>query len=406
MKSLLKIMFHKNHIILLFLVLLFGCSQNSSPVSTEGGTHSDTTDIGNKGIHIVWDSSTLTKVSGATSSAGYSGYARMAQLQDGSLICVYEAGGNIVAVKSYDKGRTWSDTVTIAAEEPGIKMSTPDILELADGSLLVMYNPRPLKPYKPSKRFAIRTKKSYDGGTTWTDGRLLYQCGYRPRSGCWEPSAVQLPSGEIQLFFSNESIYTSSNEQNISLLRSKDGGQTWTKKPEIVSFLPGSRDGMPVPLVLPESNVVVVTIENNSGANFKPYTIRSSFKNNWSTTIGRNSPYRDYALAQKLNSSVYAGAPYLVQLNSGETLLSYQGTEFRQPNSVGGAVMRVAIGNKEARNFKHISTPFDIPSNSNGLWNSLAVTNDGTIIALTSTNAYANNGHVEIWMIKGHVKQN
>eukprot|EP01031_Cornospumella_fuschlensis_P008200 gene8200-10116_t len=114
-------------------------------------------------------------------------------------------------------------------------MAVPDILELKDSSILVCYNPRPAGN-EPSKRFAIRTKKSYDGGNTWQDESLLYEADYRFENGCWEPSAIQLSNGEIQLFFANEGVYTNSTEQNISMFRSNDNGLTWTKKPEMVSF--------------------------------------------------------------------------------------------------------------------------------------------------------------------------
>lgn len=121
------------------------------------------------GKTIIWDSSTLTCVSAPT--AGSCGYARMIQLQDRSLITVYEASG--------------------------------------------------------------------------TGERTLCQAGHEFANGCWEPSAVLLPSGEIQLFFANEGPYTHSDEQEISLLRSYDNGYSWSHHPETVSFRSGRRDGMP-----------------------------------------------------------------------------------------------------------------------------------------------------------------
>ena len=158
-------------------------------------------------------------------------YARMIETGHDTLICVYEAGGNIEATVSHDAGNSWQTPVTIVAKTDGVSMSVPDILELNDHSLLVSYNPRPHKingSWDTTKHFAIYTIKSYDGGATWKDKRLLYEAGATFENGCWEPSAVQLPSGEIQLFFSNEGIYTQSNEQNISLLRSTDNGVTWS----------------------------------------------------------------------------------------------------------------------------------------------------------------------------------
>lgn len=350
------------------------------------------------GSHIEWDYNTLKKVSGG-STERYCGYSRMIQLHDQSLLAVYEASGNVVCVKSTDLGMTWSAPVSIAARADGINMAVPDILELKDHSLLACYNPRPYD-ISPSRKFGIRTKKSYDGGLTWKDERLLYEAGHEFKNGCWEPSAVQLPNDEIQLFFANEGDYTHSDEQNISLLRSADNGLSWTSKPEIVSFRAGKRDGMPVPLLLKNGKDIVFAIEDNSFTNFKPYIVRNSLKDKWASMADGSSAGREYALANKIGDELYAGAPYLRQLKTGETILSYQGTEGRT-NKMEFADMKVVVGDEEARNFGRKSAPFIIPGNKSCLWNSLCVLNDNTIVAVTSTNAYSD--HTEVWMVKGHL---
>ncbi|MFD1818056.1 Carbohydrate family 9 binding domain-like [Pseudarcicella hirudinis] len=349
------------------------------------------------GIRIAWDYTTLRKVSSSASGEKYCGYARMIQLHDQSLMCVYEADGNIKVVKSKDLGNSWSQPLTIAARQEGINMAVPDILELKDQSILVCYNPRPYLT-DPSRRFAIRTIKSYDGGISWKDERLLYEAGYQFENGCWEPAAVQLPNGEIQLFFANEGIYPYSDEQNISMLSSADNGMSWSKSPKIVSFRAGKRDGMPSPLLLKNGKDIVFSIEDNGFTNFKPYLIRSTLQNNWQETVSAQSTNRNYALFEKIDDEIYAGAPYLRQLQSGETILSYQGTEDRT-NKMDFSEMKVVIGDENALNFSRKSVPFVIPADKSGLWNSLSVIQDNTVVALTSTNAFSNNS--EVWMIKG-----
>lgn len=336
---------------------------------------------------VTWDTATLTKVSGGDTRN--CGYARMIQRYDKSLLAVYEASGNTVCVTSKDLGKTWSEPVTIAARENGVNMAVPDILELRDRSLLACYNPRPGRA-DTSNRFAIRIKRSDDGGKTWKDEQTLYEAGHEFKNGCWEPSAIQLRYGRVQLYFANEGPYTNSDEQEISMLYSDDDGRTWSKTPQTVSFRPGKRDGMPVPVLLNNGKDIVFAIEDNYGANFKPYT------------IVYGSKQRRYALKDSIPDSIYAGAPYIRRLKSGQTVLSYQGTEGRR-NDMNFAEMKVAVGDKQAMNFTGKTSPFSIPPDKHGLWNSLCVLEDDTIIAVTSTNA--GGGRSEVWMIKGRIQQ-
>jgi len=193
---------------------------------------------------ILWDQSSLRQVSPLTASHS-ANYARMIQLSNGNLLCVYESDAGIACTISHNLGDSWLQPVLVAGQVEGFHMAVPDVLELPDRSLLVAYNPRPHKingGWDTTRHFAIRTKKSYDQGKTWQDERLIYEAGYQFEDGCWEPALLQLPAGEIQLFFSDEGIYTKSNEQNISVLRSADKGLSWSRKPEIVSFTPAQTE--------------------------------------------------------------------------------------------------------------------------------------------------------------------
>ena len=356
------------------------------------------------GSRLAWDYSTLRKVAplpgGVT--VGYNGYARMIQRADGTLLCVYEAAGSVELVGSRDEGQTWAGRTVVAPREPGLNMAVPELTELRDGTLLVAYNPRPTGPNTAGNRFGIRTIRSRDGGRTWGDGRVVYEAGTRFEDGCWEPVTMQLPSGEVQLYFSDEGPYTTSGEQNISLMRSSDGGLTWSQTPEIVSFRPGHRDGMPVPVLLNGTHVAF-SIEDNAGATFKPYIIRNALIDNWKGgPAGPDSPARRSALTPPLPDAVYAGAPYLRQLPTGETVLGCQSTENRLTNNMNVARLLVYLGDRDARQFSRPSEPFAIPPTKSGLWNSLCVLRDGSVIALTTTNGYAGN-RTEVWMIRGYV---
>jgi hypothetical protein len=162
---------------------------------------------------------------------------------------------------------------------------------------------------------------------------------------------------------------------------------------------------MPSPILLKDQNEIVFSIEDNGINNqFKPYIIRNSITENWKTTVDGNSSNRNYALANTIDNANYAGAPYLAQLSTGEVLLSYQSTENRPTNDINNAVMKVAIGTNQARDFKGKTTPFKISEGKSALWNSITVLKDDTVIALTTTNQFSSSNASQIWMIKGHLK--
>jgi hypothetical protein len=385
---------------LLFIPLL-SCSDNPNVIDQKPIVENITSKPAVGGIRIAWDFNSLIQVSDKNSTA-YNGYARLVQLNDKKLICTYESGGKILVKKSGDLGNTWSESIVVISGNNLVNMTTPDILQLKDNSILICYNPRPIAGANGTKLFSINTIKSYDGGFTWKENQVVYEASSDFENGCWEPSAIQIPNGELQLFFSNENLYRNSNEQNISIIRSSNSGLTWSVSPEIVSFTSGKRDGMPSPMLLQNQTEVVFSIEDNGVDNqFKPYIIRNSISENWEQTVDANSNNRNYALEEVLNNEIYAGAPYLSQVSTGEVLMSYQGTEGRASNDINNADMKVVIGTNDAKKFNRKSTPFILSSGKSALWSSISVLDDDTVIALTTTNQFSNSS--QIWMIKGRI---
>ena len=341
-------------------------------------------------------------------------YSRLKPLSDGSLACVYSAS-NAIWFRCRRNG-LWFEPVKVSQDPRGqYSYTNSELLELADGRLMYAWNARAVggsnQPYK------IMAAYSADMGRTWVGEQTLYVAGHEWTDGCWEPAMMQLPvqvpenpgnpevpaGGEVQLFFANEHNIPD-NRQNITLLRSLDNCATW-QDPVVVSFRPTSRDGMPVPLCLQDGKGLVLAIEDNGlNGNFKPVIIHSTMADNWrGGTVGASSAHRWSALAptDSLASAVYAGAPYLIQLNSGETLLSCQSSEGRK--SPDQAIMQAYVGNSEARDFCCRSTPFPFvgEDETSVQWCALAQTNDSTVMATSSVGRRkTQNG---IWLATGHI---
>ena len=273
----------------IFLIFLTACSLIVFACTKENEEENvDNIEPGIKnvveGIRISWDYSSMIRIAPkADRPPGYYGYSRMIQLKDKRLACVYEASpGNIELTFSSDLGENWSNPNTIFQIQNNIAMAVPEIIELNDNSILVACNPRPRKPFTNDRKFGIKVRKSTDGGKNWQPEQIIYKAKTTFEDGCWEPAFIQLPNGEVQLFFANEGIYTTSTEQNISMLKSTDLGESWNDEPTIVGFRNDRRDGMPVPLLLADKGELLVAIEDNKIGEFKPAIYRETIIDNWS----------------------------------------------------------------------------------------------------------------------------
>ena len=345
-------------------------------------------------MEIKWDYSTCKHITDGV-------YARIKPVGD-KFALVYSAGPAAYIRWSSDKCSTWSEPQRVAQAD-GYNYTNCEILELSGGSLLYMWNARPKQDSGLPYKIMIATSDDY--GTTWRE-QTIYTASTEGSDGCWEPIAIELPDGEVQLYFANEFPYKSSDEQEITLLRSFDKGKTWSK-PEAISMRKGSRDGMPVPIYLPHRKEIAVAIEDNGIRGlFKPVIVRSD--NNWADgTVSCNDTRREEALVPEwqLHDTIYAGAPYLIQLGKSHTILSIQSTEGRKGRDHQYANMQVYVGDKDARNFRNRTTPMpQLSANGSALWNSICAIDSRHVIAVMSVSG-ASDGKNGKWSVVGELSE-
>lgn len=349
------------------------------------------------GIRIAWDYNQRVFLNAGT-------YARIVKLTNNDLALVYSYGADVYIRKQTAGNKYWDEAVLVARDGlSAYNYTNAEMIELENGALVYGWNARPKdgtnKPYK------IMIKFSNDGGKTWQSEQDVYTAGTTAEEGCWEPYFLQLPSGELQIYFANEHNVTN-RYQNITMMRSADNGATW-RLPEIVSYRAGARDGMPVAVNLQNGKGIAMAIEDNgiNGA-FKPVIVHTDADDNWvSGTVYGNSSKRWHALRSdyRLSSGVYGGAPYLIQLASGETVLAFQSQEGRTNGSSHEyANMQVYIGDDSAKDFSRKSTPFPtLALTSQALWNSLSQVSDSTVTAIASLSGLsADNG---VWSATGRI---
>jgi hypothetical protein len=352
--------------------------------------------------YIEWDRASLLRI------AEEGGYPRLCRLNDGSFLAAYEnRQGDVVVKRSSNEGVSWDDPVTAYEKfefvDPASSASTvvnianPEIVQLANGDILLASNLRPRK--EGLYPFSIALKRSVDKGRTWSQAQILYQAAPFFRDGCWEPSFLILPDGTVQIYFANESPYRNSDEQEISMIRSVDNGYTWSENPTTVSFRQGYRDGMPV--AIHDGTNIYLAIEDNLSGQFKPYIIRSAVDSPWVEAVRKDSPYRYSALRSPLPDTVYAGAPYLIRTENNVYVLSYQTTNNRSFDWE-RSTMEIQVSGVPS-DFSNPSQPFIVPLSKEAKWNSLADLGNNTIAALASTNFEGEK--IGVWMIKGKIRK-
>lgn len=320
-------------------------------------------------------------------------YPRVKKLSNGDLLMVFQnlqVSNDIYTMRSTDDGTTWETPTAIRLMrddeelDMAISYATGELLELQNGNLLFACSFRSNGGYQQNIGDGIEVMISKDYGKTWSEPKVVYD------GANWEPHMIQLPSGEVQMFFTQQAPYFAmglTDSVDVGLLRSYDNGETWTGKlsgeewrVESLSRLPQNgtngvecSDGMAVGLVLNNGKGIVYACESLATAE-KISIIYSSMEANWvypeftKDSFGPGSDRRWNAIG---NRKGYA--PYLIQVPSGETVLS-----FNSSNSASGSFI-VALGDDEAKNFTGFTSPF--PMENGAYWGSLHVKYSHTIIA-------------------------
>ncbi len=320
-------------------------------------------------------------------------YARAIRLTGNELLCCYEYRGQCWIRRSLDNGMVWSSGIRVTDYDLGMA-ANPTLIRLRSGNILLGYNER---PERSGSHYTICLVASDNDGRSWGRRRQLYEAGTSQLEGCWEPDFLQYPDGEIQLFFANEADHTYSSDQEISMLRSRDGGASWQGS-HSVAYRSGHRDGMPVSCFTGDGKTVVLAIEDNGlNGEMKPVILRDTIEARWrKAVIKGNSASREAALLEPLAADVYAGAPYICRMPSGVMVLSVQSRERRTHEEPA-----VYVGDNEARNFTNRSFPFELASGVKGSWNSLYVKDEHTVTLLSTTEIGGRRG---IWAIDGRLR--
>lgn len=292
-------------------------------------------------------------------------YPRVRTLKDGSYILTWQnsvgdANGNgkstfyalskDLSTWTY-MGYLWQEKdVTNALGSPDKRYYTnANTIQLSNGKLLAVSNFRTAKTYNNincKSDHGVVIKFSDDSGQTWYGEKEIYH------GPCWEVHFIELPSGEVQAFFSESRPWTSSSHSGTVMVLSKDGGATWEpalgKEPYRVMRKHWWNEPknmycytyqMPVGVILNNSKQFAFAMEScnqrvNGRDQFSIAIVRSKEDGKWVYLSGDEITPK----SQRIDSVVTRGvAPYLLQFPSGEIIVSYGSSSNNQFFRMGNA---------------------------------------------------------------------
>ena len=322
--------------------------------------------------YVLVDQSVL-----ATASATYP---RIKQMANGEYILFYQngqIGSNIYYTTSKDT-LNWEkanvlfrlhSAENINGAQDSIRYSTCDATVLDNGDILAVASFRYNLGYGiHASQGGLALRRSSDNGATWSDEEIIY-VGIN-----WEPYITQNKNGEVQIFFTHnapkfyldgklDENYLSSG---VGMLRSSDNGKTWspnvTAAPYSASIVMQQlrtvdsaktlfTDQMPAVAHL-NNGTSVMAVESRPD-NGELYISLGYSSDNWTSVIDTEG----VGPAKRSDNIFEGAAPYIMQFDSGETLLSYN------VNSR----FSVRIGDANGENFGNSI----IPLTKTGYWGTL-----------------------------------
>ena len=345
-------------------------------------------------VHAAdWDKSLLepnyrqyTEVTGDTLRIREANYPRIKKIADDRYILFYQdarVARNIYYSVSSDL-KEWglglnlfaSRSITVNGESDTLCYSTCDATVLQNGDIMAIASFRSSRNFRRTNEFnGLAMKISSDGGRTWGEEQIIY------KGSNWEPQILQLPDGEIQVYFTHggpkiqpqmeagipESEMVPSS--GTAIIRSKDNGKTWdpyVMEPPYAAHRVSQQyaytkkgiqvftDQMPCAILLNNTDTIALAMESmfvRDGEDVLYITTAYS-DDNWAVGLGLD----EEGPADKQENMWHGAAPYLRQFPSGETVLSYNQKRFQ-----------IRLGDSLAREF---GDPL-FPLSGTGRWGSL-----------------------------------
>lgn len=305
-------------------------------------------------------------------------YPRVKALPSGQFIMFY-IGGEVSSrlfSSISDDLLTWRGrktiinpkAVTVNGAKDYERYCNMEAVVLRNKTLLGVFAFRANNGYKSGQGCGLMAMRSHDDGKTWTRPNVIYN------GPCWEPYALELPDGRVQVYFTDATPWT--RNSGTSMIESSDGGVNFSPKKRVSRVFKyydqGEKiytDQMPVFRVLNDGKTLFGIVEDrlelDGPGTQSSYWISAIYNDGleWKD-LGENSEGPARRQTQVLRSN----AGYVVTLPSGEVLIS---------TGVGGK-HSIKVGDHTATrwNARNWESDWLQPLDGYGVWGNMEATHD------------------------------
>lgn len=334
---------------------------------------------------LAWPSNTATVF---TPQNGGVWYPRLLKLNNNDILASFDTnagGGNtrIMLSRSTDGGHTWSPAIQAAADSSG-NVGNGQMLQLPNGEIWLSY--RLVVQSGSIYNTYLKTKKSTDGGSTWSDltNGQIGSATANSFKGLWEPH-LQMLGNTIAVYYADDSPATVGNTGLQKLIMKTWTGNGWSGE-IIVSdgVAAGSRDGMPVITQMANGQYILVLEATDVAGH--PFVIKykiSSDGYNW------NVPRQTLYVPSKAGKK--AGAPFVVKLGDGRLLASFQTDNDSTNTGDAFSSMYTMISADNGATWQYRTNIFPVSDSTSSNWNALLPIDSTHVLAATSAD-YPSSG--------------
>lgn len=228
------------------------------------------------------------------------------------------------------------------------------------------------------------TRVSKDLGETWSEPEIIYH------GRSWEPYFLQLPSGEVQMYFTHsapkDALYTtqmgSTPSSGVAMMSSIDNGDNWTPLPLTYPYVAKRivqqpnfvhngiqlmTDQMCVAVLLNNGKTIAMVTESGTGKDedLAISLIRSH------DYFARELAVDEYGPEDRTDNFAYGLSPYIVQFPSGEVAISYFASR----------KTKLILANETATELYMDSVVNPFQQLTTGMWSSMFIDDSHTMIA-------------------------